>query len=134
MNKQPKPGESWLTFFKKEGRFADAILIAWVTSEFWMNQLFCKQFGKYMDYPDAKILTDISFSRKLEYLKKNKVITLEEFKTIRKFVEFRNGLFHGKNPEYTVWSDSKKNKIIDDAIKATYILRDALSSGSKRKS
>jgi len=133
MKDRPKPGESWISFYKARKRFADLILMAWVTSEFFMNQLFTKQFGMYFDYPEAKILVDMSFEKKLQYLRKFKVFSQDEFKSIKKFQESRNKLFHGKNPEYLTWSDSKKEKMMDEAIKATYTIRDALTTGKKRK-
>jgi len=130
---QPKPGESWLTFFKNKKNFADLILMAWSVSEFFMNQLFTKQFGLYFDYPEAKILVDLSFNRKLEYLTKFGVFSKKECKEIKKFLELRNKLFHGEHPEYVVWSDSKKVKIMGEAIEATHIIRDVLFSGKKIK-
>ena len=107
--------------------------MAWITSEFFMNQLFTKQFDVYFDYPEAKILIDMSFEKKLQYLKKFEIFSKGEFQSIKKFQESRNKLFHGKNPEYMTWSDSKKEKMMDEAIKATYVIRDALISGKKMK-
>jgi len=133
VNDSPKPGESWIGFFRTRKRFADLILMAWITSEYSMNQLFTKQFGIHFDYPEAKILVDISFSKKLEYLTKFGVFSKDECQSIKKFVELRNKLFHGKNPEYMIWHDSKKEKIMDEAITATHIIRDALVSSKKIK-
>jgi len=130
---KPKEGESWLEFFKRHKMFADLILMAWSTSEFFMNQLFTKQFNVYFDYPEAKILVDMTFNRKLEYLKKFGVFSNEEFQTIKKFQEFRNKLFHGSIPEYITWTESKKEKVMDEAIQATNIIRDALVNGRKIK-
>ena len=133
MKDKPKPGKSWVSFFRTRKQFADLILITWVTSEFFMNQLFTKQFGVYFDYPEAKILVDMSFEKKLQYLKKFEVFTKDEFQAIKKFQEFRNKLFHAEIPEYLTWPDSKKEGIMDEAIKATNIIRDALVSGKKTK-
>ena len=130
---QPKPGEDLLEFFRSKGQFGDTILLAWVTCEFFMNQLFTKQFDLYSDDPRAKILVKMSFYKKLEYLKKFKIVSEEEFKTVREVLEFRNQLFHGNNPEYLSWPESKKEKFMDKAIKAYHIIRDALASGKKIK-
>lgn len=133
MNEQPKPGESWIGFFRSKGQFADLVLTAWCTSEFYLNQLFTKQFGKWFDYPDAKILVDMPFSKKLDYLKDMEIISKEEFKTIRNFQQFRNKLFHKDSPTYVTWSDFKKEKLMDEAIHATHILRDVLILGDNRE-
>jgi len=133
VNDSPKPGESWIEFFRKKGQFGDAILIAWVTCEFFMNQVFTRQFGLFSNEPHAQILVKMHFSRKLEYLRKFEIISNEEFKIVKSFSEFRNKLFHGENPEYPNWPDSKKEKFIDEAITATNIIRDALASGKKIK-
>ncbi len=133
VNDSPKPGESWIEFFRKKGQFGDAILIAWVTCEFFMNQLFTRQFGLFSNEPEAQILVKMHFSQKLEYLRKFEIISKEEFKIVRSFSEFRNKLFHGKNPEYPNWPNSKKEKFIDEAIKATHIISDVLDSGKKIK-
>lgn len=133
MDDSPKSEETWIGFFRRTKRFADLILMAWTVSEYFMNQLFTMQFGFYFDYPEAKILTDISFKRKLEYLTKFDVFSKKECKEIKKFQELRNKLFHGEHPEYVVWSDSTKIKIMGEAIDATYIIRDALFSNKKIK-
>lgn len=133
VNDSPKPGESWLEFFRSKGQFGDTILLAWVTCEFFMNQLFTKQFDMYFDYPEAKILVKMSFYKKLEYLRKFEIVSEEEFKIVREVLEFRNQLFHGNNPEYLSWSESKKEKFMDKAINAYHIIRDALASGKKIK-
>lgn len=129
----PKPGESWIKFFKRKKLFADLILMAWSTSEFFMNQLFAKQFGMYFDYPEAKLLVEMSFNRKLEYLRKFGVFSDNEFKDIKKFQELRNKMFHGEEPHYFIWEDVKKEKFMDEAIRATHIIRDALFDGRKIK-
>lgn len=130
---KPKEGESMVEFFRRHKMFADLILLAWNTSEFYMNQLFTKQFGVYFDYPEAKILIDMSFNKKLEYLKKFGVFSKEEFNTIKKFQEFRNKMFHGEDPHYFIWNDSKKERFMVEAIMATHIIRDALVEGRKIK-
>ena len=133
MNEQPEPGQSWLTFFKEKNQFADLILTAWCTSEFNLDQIFTRQFGKHIHYPDAKILTDMPFGKKLDYLKKMEIISNEEYSVIRKFQEFRNKLFHEGAPTYVTWSDSEKEKWMDEAIKTTHVLRDVLILGDKRE-
>lgn len=133
VNDSPKPGESWITFYRTRKRFADLILMAWIVSEYFINQLFTKQFDMYFDYPEAKILIDMSFEKKLQYLKKFEIFSKDEFLSIQKFQRSRNKLFHGKNPEYMTWSDSKKEMLMDEAIEATNIITKALSSGKKIK-
>ena len=95
-NERPLPNESFHQFLRRTRRFYQLILETWSSVEFNIDQLLTKQFGLHCDYNDnaVKFLVKSSFGRKLDFLKKVGVISLEEFHVIREFEEHRNHFFH----------------------------------------
>jgi len=51
-------------------------------------------------------------------------ITNSERKTIKKFQEYRNELFHGVHPFFFNLSDKEKDEIMDNAVNAAELTRD----------
>lgn len=124
MKDYPEPNEGWLQCFRRKRQFSDLILLAWSEIEFHIDQIIAKEFGLVYTDEKAQILLEMNFQKKLEFLKKNKVITKEEYDTIKMFQEYRNKLFHGKKPFFFLLSDEEKEKIMDNAVEAAQLALD----------
>jgi hypothetical protein len=124
MEENPEPNEGWLQYFQRKRKFSDCILLAWSEIEFDIDQVVARQFGLFIEDKKAKILLEMNFQRKIVFLKENGVITREEFNIIKKFQEYRNELFHGKQPFFFNLSDKEKDEIMDNAVKAAQLALD----------
>jgi hypothetical protein len=121
----PEPNESWLTYFRRKRRFSDLILLSWSEIEFNIDQIVAREFGLFYEDKKAQILLEMSFQKKLVFLKENKVITTDEYKIFKKFQEYRNRLFHGKeHPFFLILNDEAKDEIMDNAVKAAQLSLD----------
>ena len=89
-------GEFFVDILRREKRFHQLILVAWSSIEFDIDRLVTYQFQLNCEYPNKKVqfLVSAPFGKKLDFLKKMRVVTLEEFHTIRQFQEHRNEFFH----------------------------------------
>lgn len=130
MSDHPRSNESWLEFFRRTRRFSDLILSAWSQIEFNIDQLVARQYDLLRYLPNDKrirFILDNSFQRKLELLKDRHVITNKEASVIKKFQEYRNRLFHGKESFFMLPSE-EEDEIMDNAIEAARITLEKLAS------
>lgn len=74
----PNPKESWIGYFRRKRRFSDLILLAWSEIEFNIDQIVAREFGLFYRDKKARILLEMNFGKKLEFLKENGVITKDE--------------------------------------------------------
>lgn len=75
IDNHPKPNEDWISFFRRKRQFADLILMAWSIMEFYVDQLVDEQLGLFYEDKEAKALLDnMSFAKKLNFLKDNAII------------------------------------------------------------
>lgn len=119
MKDHPEPNEGWLQYFRRKRQFSDCILFAWSEIEFNLDQIVARQFGLFIDDTKAKILLrDLTIQKKLDFLKEIYVITKDEYNIIKKFQEYRNKLFHGKQPFFFNLSDKEKDEVMDNAVNA----------------
>ena len=123
---KPEPKESWVSYFRRTRKFSDLMLMVWSLMEFNIDQIVTRQFGLFYEDKKARILLDMNFSKKLDFLKENKTITNNEFKILNDFKKYRNELFHGKKPHYFILSDAEKDKIMDNAVKVANLLQKIL--------
>ena len=87
--------------------------------------MIAKEFGLFYEDKKAKILLELSFEKKLQFLKKQGVIHSYEFETIKEFQERRNKLFHGKDqPFFVTLSDEEKDEFMDTAVEAAQLVLD----------
>lgn len=125
MEDHPEPNEAWLQYFRRKRRFSDLILLAWSIVEFDIDQIVADQFGLFYTDKKAQILLELNFQKKLVFLKKNGLITKDEYNTFKKFQEYRNKLFHGEEqPFFFILSDEAKDEIMDNAVKAAQLALD----------
>lgn len=120
----PLPNESFLQFLRRTKRFHQLILEAWSSVEFNIDQLLTRQFGLNCDYNDKKVrfLSNSSFGRKLDFLRKVGVISPEEFHIIHEFQEHRNQFFHTLGAATMfVMSEDEKDHTMDEAITAAQL-------------
>lgn len=123
----PKPNEDWITFFRRKRQFADLILMAWSTIEFYVDQLVAAQSGfDYDNNETRKSLEKMSFTKKLEFLNDNQRIKNDEFKILRDFKNYRNKIFHGKEPHYFNLPKLTQDEIMDNAVEAVNAINRAL--------
>ena len=123
MEENPEPNEGWLQYFRRKRKFSDCILLAWSEIEFHIDQEVAKEFGLVYYDKKAQILLEMNFQKKLVFLKENGAITKEEFDIIKKFQEYRNKLFHGKQHFFNL-DDKEKDEIMDNAVKAAQLALD----------
>jgi len=94
----------------KEKKFADVMLISWVTIEHIVNTLFLGEFGLLTvkgneplynaDDPRVKFLFEkLNFEDKYKFLKERGLFTEKEKESISKFQSRRNKLFHASADE-----------------------------------
>lgn len=119
---KPQANESWVEYFRRTRKFADLMLMVWSLVEDNVDQIFTSQFGLFFEDKKARILLDINFSKKLDFLKENGVITSDEFEILSNFKKYRNELFHGEHPHYFILSESEKDKIMDNAVRVSRLL------------
>ena len=135
MEDHPESNEAWLQYFRRKRRFSDLILLAWSEIEFHIDQIVAKQFGLFYEDKKAQILLELNFQKKLDFLKKNGVITKDEYDTFQKFQKYRNKLFHGKEqPFFILLSDEARDEIMDNAVEAAQLaLAIGLGDSTSRK-
>jgi hypothetical protein len=78
----------------KEGKFADAILLGWGTTEFLMDDVLLREYGLSGYDHRAEPLLNLDFEVKLQLQYKSGMLSREEFKTVKQFQEKRNRAFH----------------------------------------
>jgi hypothetical protein len=120
----PEPGEAWLQYLRRTRQFCCLVLLAWSEVEFHIDQIIAKEFGLYYDDKKAKIILELPFGKKLEFLKKQRVIYQEEYFILKAFQESRNKLFHGKGPLFVILSEMEKDALMDSAVEAAHIALD----------
>jgi hypothetical protein len=128
MKDYPEPGEAWLQYLRRTRQFCCLILLAWSEVEFHIEQMTVREFGLFHDDfredGRAKILLEMPFGKKLDFLKKQGVVYKDEYDSIKKFQECRNKLFHGKEPFFVTLSEKKKDEIMDNAVEAAQLALD----------
>jgi len=127
---EPKPGEAWLPYLRRERRFSDLMLEAWGHIEFNVDQIVAIEMGvPLVSYLQRvrKLLEKISFQVKLDFLKENGVITKDEYSIIKKFQEYRNKLFHGKRSFFLKLSEEKQDEIMDIAYKSAHLTTEIIA-------
>lgn len=118
----PEPNEAWLQYFRRKMQFSDLILLSWKKIEINFDQIVAKKLGLFYEDKEAQKLLKKNFQWKLDFLKKNSVVTKEEYDIFKKFQEYRNKLFHGKEePFFFILNDEAKDKIMDNAVKAAQL-------------
>ena len=123
--------ESWIEFFRRTKRFSDLILLSWHLVEFDTDQLVARQYGLfYIDEKAVVILKELTFDKRLTILRKSKAISDEDYAVVHSFQQYRNRLFHGRDPFYYTMSDAEKEPIIDNAVEAVKILQ-AIGFGTR---
>lgn len=133
MIEQPKKGESWMAFFYRTKKVAELILLAWSISEFDINQLVLRQYKLFETDKKAKFLTDMTFNKKLEFLKTQKALTETQLKKIKKFQQMRNKLYHGGNHFWFVKSENEQDKMMKIAMDASQAFMRALVGVEPKK-
>jgi hypothetical protein len=125
MKNRPEPNEAWLQYLRRTGKFCCLILLAWGEIEFHIDQIVAKEFGLYYDDKKARILLELPFGKKLEFLKKQGVICNEEYEVINKFQQKRNKLFHGReDPFFLTLGDKERNALMNNAVEAAQLALD----------
>jgi hypothetical protein len=124
MKEHPEPGEAWLQYLRRTRQFCCLVLLAWSEVEFHINQIRAKESGLFHEDKKAKILLELPFGKKLEFLKKRGVLYQDEYDTIKKFQKRRNKLFHGKEPLFVTLNDTEKDEIMDNAVEAAQLALD----------
>lgn len=122
---KPKPNEDMMSFLRRKRQFSDLVLLGWSTIEFDIDQLVMSTFGLRWGDKKGKILLDMTFNKKLQFLKEDEVFDKMEFKALKEFQEYRNRLFHGQEVFY-IYTESEKDKIMDMVIKATNLVHHRL--------
>lgn len=119
---KPKPNEPLLHFLRRTKQFDRLLLYAWSELEYNTDQAVVSQFGiGYLD-KRAKILTDLSFGRKLDFLKELEAITKEEYSKVKAFQEWRNKLFHRDGMEYLhLMPENVQAALMNRAVEAAQI-------------
>ncbi|TAK16711.1 MAG: hypothetical protein EPO37_07895 [Nitrosarchaeum sp.] len=98
-------------------------MLGWSITEFDLNHLVTKQFKLFYDDKKAKILTDMSFNRKLEFLKEQKILNHSQYKRVKEFQEMRNKLYHGKHKFWFTRPLEEQQKMIQIAVVGSDALR-----------
>jgi hypothetical protein len=98
----------------------DFLLMAWAFVESQIDQAITDEFKLEPDDPRTKIFTDISFFRKVEFLKGTRFLNPGQYQAINRFRKLRNNLFHNSGRPFTsyVVEEAKKVEAIDIADKA----------------
>jgi len=95
----PPPGEAWMPFLIRKGRFAECILLGWQSVEDKVDQMVVQEFE--LDFTptgqDSRVdlLREVTFRKKVELLKAISRLSDRDTATIHKFADERNKLFHG---------------------------------------
>jgi hypothetical protein len=112
-----------LQHLRKKEEYANLMLLAWSVIENGMDIIFIDKFLSEVTLGDrkTKLLLDLPLRRKLEFLKRTKVISKREFSRIDAFRNHRNDLFHHQAKEIfrLVVTDeeiAERNAIMDEAV------------------
>lgn len=130
-DEMPQKGEGWLEFFYRKNKIAEVILLGWSITEFDLNQLVTKQFKLFYDDKKAKILTDMTFNKKLEFLKEQKVLNPSQYKRVKEFQEMRNKLYHGKHKFWFTQPLAEQQKMMQIAKAGSNALREVMFGKKK---
>lgn len=111
---------------RNKRKFAELILFAWSIIEYDIDDILTHTFGLSAADERAELLLDLPFGRKLEFLKKMKVITATEFSKIHAFQSSRNALVHHQGKDIlrlliTEKEESERYKTMDNAVSAAEI-------------
>jgi len=132
-NDYPKPGESWMGFFYRKKKVAELILLAWAIAEFDINQLVSRQYGLFYTDKKSKFLSDMTFNKKLEFLKTQNALTKSQYEKIKKFQQMRNIIYHGKNHFWFIKSEKDQEEMMKVARDAAQAFMHALITPNKKK-
>ena len=130
-DKERLPNESGLRFLRRKRRFHELLIDSWSIVEYSIDQLLTRQYGLYNEYSEPKVqtLTNLSFERKLQSLKKMGVLSPEEYQTIHSFKESRNEFFHKLGgPILFAMSDDEKDRTMDKAVEVAELTAILVSS------
>ncbi len=130
-DEMPQKGEGWLEYFYRKNKVAEVILLGWSITEFDLNQLVTKQFKLFYDDKKAKILTDMTFNRKLEFLKEQQVLNTSQYKRVKEFQEMRNKLYHGKQKFWFTQPFVEQQKMMRIAKAGSDALREVMFGKKK---
>ena len=100
----------------EERRYAEAFLVSWAIVEFGVDSSVSYLFGLAPSEDEAEIFNEISFARKLAYLKKRGVITTKEFKVFDGLRIRRNDIVHRATLEEEGFTGSYQ-LLAEDSIK-----------------
>ncbi len=104
------------------------MMLDWGEIEFNIDHILVQEFGLQYDDKKARILLELPFGKKIDFLREIGLIAENESQIIKKFAVHRNHLFHGKNPFrrenpfYMTLNESEKDEIMDNAMHATQIV------------
>jgi len=120
-------GGDTLSRLRKEGRFAEFILVAWGFIEVNLDHSILLEFGISTTGPQAFYLIDFNFGKKLKLLRDLKYLSKTEWDTVTKFSERRNTLFHNSAIGILSLNEKEKLDVMDLARHAVDCLFDAES-------
>lgn len=127
----PKDGEAWMPFLKRKGRFAECMILGWQAVEDKIEQMTAQEFDLLMAPPkrDPRIdlLNEVSFRKRVEFLKEMGRLSDSDAGIIHKFADERNKLFHGNvftSPHPVAMPQSEKNRLMELANLASQITMD----------
>ncbi len=98
------------------------LLYAWSEIEFNTDQIITGLFGMNYLEERAELLTDWPFGKKLDYLKKLRIITKQEYRTVHSFQEKRNKIFHRDGLTILhIMPQAEKDELMNQAVEAAQI-------------
>ena len=103
----------------EEGKFGDAILIAWTQVESLINLLLLEEFGLDLLANDSWVdflVGELGFEQKYKLLKDRNVFSEKEKEIITEFQHKRNNLFHadlGGGFFRKFYDDKEKRRLLD---------------------
>jgi hypothetical protein len=125
----PPEGEAWIPWLIKQGRFLDAMVIAWQDVEDKVDQMTVQEF-ELMTVPEGEdprvdIIHELNFQRKLDFLKAMSRLSTPDVTKIKEFSKARNKLFHGgvfTNPHPMTLPATEKERMMKLAGEASRIV------------
>ncbi len=114
-------GKYGLDTLIKENRFGDVFLLCWVQTEMYIDRMVLGHYGLLKSNNDLEVQFVIhsSFENKLNFLKKQKIITNDEYEKIHTFQLERNKLVHfSPKGEFfkRFYDDDKRNYTLETAL------------------
>ena len=117
----------FLEELKIQGKFAEVVLTAWGLTEVLMDDVLLKEYSLSGHDHRAGPILKLDFEDKLQLQKKASFVSKDEFKTVQRFQQRRNFLFHKDGLWFANIAVSEKEELAEIAIKAAQVM-EALSS------